>query len=144
MSLDKKTSTDIVSGGNKTPLVIFKTKEDRNETDISKMSNFFEDYVHEMTLSIRESSHLQEIMELPIADLSVIGDVINQADIIVQGNITLLPDFENLPSNMDFWYNFSVEMKPALKKSMEQLKLEATDSDDKEVYFVSVEDSEDE
>ena len=94
MSLDKKTSTDIVSGGNKTPLVIFKTKEDRNETDISKMSNFFEDYVHEMTLSIRESSHLQEIMELPIADLSVIGDVINQADIIVQGNITLLPDFE--------------------------------------------------
>lgn len=44
MSLDKKTSTDIVSGGNKTPLVIFKTKEDRNETDISKMSNFFEDY----------------------------------------------------------------------------------------------------
>lgn len=52
MSLDKKTSTDIVSGGNKTPLVIFKTKEDRNETDISKMSNFFEDYVHEMTLSI--------------------------------------------------------------------------------------------
>lgn len=47
-------------------------------------------------------------------------------------------------SNMDFWYNFSVEMKPALKKSMEQLKLEATDSDDKEVYFVSVEDSEDE
>lgn len=35
-------------------------------------------------------------------------------------------------------------MKPALKKSMEQLKLEATDSDDKEVYFVSVEDSEDE
>lgn len=71
MSLDKKTSTDIVSGGNKTPLVIFKTKEDRNETDISKMSNFFEDYVHEMTLSIRESSHLQEIMELPIADLSV-------------------------------------------------------------------------
>ena len=100
MSLDKKTSTDIVSGGNKTPLVIFKTKEDRNETDISKMSNFFEDYVHEMTLSIRESSHLQEIMELPIADLSVIGDVINQADIIVQGNITLLPDFENLPSDV--------------------------------------------
>ena len=47
-------------------------------------------------------------------------------------------------SNMDFWYNFSVEMKLALKKSMEQLKLEATDSDDKEVYFVSVEDSEDE
>ena len=88
MSLDKKTSTDIVSGGNKTPLVIFKTKEDRNETDISKMSNFFEDYVHEMTLSIRESSHLQEIMEL------------NQADIIVQGNITLLPDFENLPSDV--------------------------------------------
>ena len=100
MSLDKKTSTDIVSGGNKPPLLIFKTEEDRTGIDISKMSNFYDGYIHEMTLSIRKSSHLQEIMELPIADLSVIGDVINQADIIAQGNITLLPDFENLSSDV--------------------------------------------
>ena len=78
MSLDKKTSTDIVSGGNKTPLVIFKTKEDRNETDISKMSNFFEDYVHEMTLSIREVQECYNFMHIEFKlqngnPLSVIG-----------------------------------------------------------------------
>lgn len=100
LDLDKKTSIEMVSGGNKPPLLIFKTEDDRTGIDISKMSNFYDSYIHEMTLSIRESSRLQEIMELPIADLSIIGDVINQADIIAQGNITLLPDFENLPSDV--------------------------------------------
>ena len=47
-------------------------------------------------------------------------------------------------SNMDFWYNFSVEMKPMLEKSLEQLRLESTELDGNEVYFVSVEDSRDE
>lgn len=98
--MDEKKSTDIVSGDNKAPLVIFKTEEDRTGINISKMSNFFDGYVHEMTISLRDSSPLQDITQLPIADLSVIGDVINQADVIIQGNVTLIPDFDNLPSDV--------------------------------------------
>lgn len=46
--------------------------------------------------------------------------------------------------NMDFWYNFSVEMKPMLKESMQQLRVETPEFEGNEVYFVSVEDSRDE
>ena len=45
---------------------------------------------------------------------------------------------------MDFWYNFSVEMKPMLKESMQQLRVETPEFEGNEVYFVSVEDSRDE
>ena len=64
------------------------------------MSNFFDGYVQEMMLSIRGFSPLKDITQLPIADLSIIGDVINQADVISQGNVTLLPDFDSLPSDV--------------------------------------------
>lgn len=47
-------------------------------------------------------------------------------------------------SNMDSWYKFSVEMKPVLEKGMEQRKMETEEVDRKQVYFVSVEDSQDE
>ena len=89
--MDEKKSTDIVPGDNKAPLVIF---------NISKMSNFFDSYVHEIMFSICDSSTLQDSTQLPIADLSIIGAVINQADVIIQGNVTLLPDFDNLPSDV--------------------------------------------
>ena len=44
----------------------------------------------------------------------------------------------------NFWYNFSVEMKPMLKESMQQLRVETPEFEGNEVYFVSVEDSRDE
>lgn len=98
--MDEKKSTDILSGDNKAPLVIFKTEEDKTGVNILKMSNFFDGYVHEMMISICDSSTLQDITQLPIVDLSMIEDVINQADVITQGNVILLPDFDNLPSDV--------------------------------------------
>ena len=98
--MDEKNNTDIVSSANRAPLVIFGTEEDRTGNNILKMSNFFDGYVQEMMLSIRDFSPLKDITQLPIADLSIIGDVINQADVISQGNVTLLPDFDSLPSDV--------------------------------------------
>ena len=37
--MDEKKSTDILSGDNKAPLVIFKTEEDKTGVNILKMSN---------------------------------------------------------------------------------------------------------
>ena len=76
--MDEKKSTDILSGDNKAPLVIFKTEEDKTGVNILKMSNFFDGYVHEMMISICDSSTLQDITQLPIVDLSMIEDVIKQ------------------------------------------------------------------
>lgn len=100
---DKKEIINTDSGksdAQKNPLVIFKTDADIYGTNITAMSNFFDNYVQEMTLAICESEGLQIASDIPITDLGIIGDVINQADIITKGNVTLLPDFDNLPSEI--------------------------------------------
>lgn len=82
--MDEKKSTDILSGDNKAPLVIFKTEEDKTGVNILKMSNFFDGYVHEMMISICDSSTLQDITQLPIVDLSMIEDVINKQMLLLK------------------------------------------------------------
>lgn len=82
------------------PLVIFKTDADIYGRNISEMSNFFDGYVQKMSLAIRESDGLQVITDLPFSDLNLIGEAINKADIIINGNVTLLLDFESLPSDV--------------------------------------------
>lgn len=81
-------------------LMLFKTDIDRYGRDITAMSDFFDEYVQQMSLAIREQSTLEIVSELPVANLGIINDVIHQADVIMRGNITLLPDFENLPPDV--------------------------------------------
>lgn len=93
-------SAELVDAEPKKPLVIFKTEEDRYGRDITAMSDFFDGYVQQMSLALREQSNLEIVSELPIADLGIINDVVHQADIIMKGEITLLPDFDNLPTDV--------------------------------------------
>ena len=90
------------------PLMLFKTDIDRYGRDITAMSDFFDEYVQQMSLTLREQSTLEIVSELPVANLGIINDVIHQADVIMRGNITLLPDFENLP----------LDIKSKLKKGL--------------------------
>ncbi len=101
-------SVELVHVESKKPLVIFKTEADRYGRDITAMSDFFDGYVQQMSLVLREQTDLEVIPELPIADLGIINDVLHQADIVTRGEITLLPDFENLP----------VDIKNKLKKGI--------------------------
>lgn len=89
-------------------LMLFKTDIDRYGRDITAMSDFFDEYVQQMSLTLREQSTLEIVSELPVANLGIINDVIHQADVIMRGNITLLPDFENLP----------LDIKSKLKKGL--------------------------
>lgn len=91
---------EIIDVGSKKPLVIFKTDEDKYGRDIALMSDFFDGYVQQMSLAIREQSDLEVLTELPMADLGIISDVVHQADIVMQGNMTLFPDFDSLPSDV--------------------------------------------
>lgn len=101
-------STELVDAEPKRPLVVFKTEEDRYGYNIAAMSDFFDGYVQQMSLSLREQSNLEIVSELPIADLGVINDVVRRANIIMKGDITLLPDFDNLP----------IDVKTKLKKGI--------------------------
>lgn len=99
---------EIVDAESRKPLVIFKTDIDRYGRDITAMSNFFDGYVQQMALALREPSALETVTEFPVADVGIINDVIHQADIIMKGNIALLPDFGNLP----------VDIKDKLRKGL--------------------------
>ncbi len=80
--------------------IIFKTDEDRTGVTIEKMSDFFGNYIEEMSLSLKENNKFEKITKIPFPDLSILADVIQNVEIAVKGNITLVPDFENLPQEI--------------------------------------------
>lgn len=99
---------EIIGVESRPPLIIFKTDLDKYGQDISMMSDFFDGYIQQISLVIREKSEIEVITELPVADLGIINDVVHQAEVIMKGNITLLPDFDNL----------SPDIKSKLKKGI--------------------------
>lgn len=86
-----------LSSGNKKPLEIFKTEADITGRDITQMSNFFDGYIEQMSLALREESAIEVLSEIPISDLSIINEVVQKARILLKDNVTLVPDFDNLP-----------------------------------------------
>ena len=81
----------------KRPLVIFKTDEDKYKRDITLMSDFFDGYVQQMASSIREQSNFEVIQDIPVASIGIINDALHQASVVLNGNVTLLTDFDSLP-----------------------------------------------
>lgn len=92
--------TEVVDNLYNKSLMIFKTDDDRYGRDITAMSDFFDGYVQQMSLALRKQSRLELVPEILVANLGIINDVIHQADVIMRGNITLLPDFEKLPPDI--------------------------------------------
>ena len=70
------------------------------------MSDFFDGYVQQMALSIREQSNLEVIQDITVASIGIMNDAIHQASVVLNGNVTLLPDFDSLP----------IDIKDKLKK----------------------------
>jgi len=92
----------------KQPLLIFKTEEDRTGRDIAKLSDFFDDYLKEMSISLYANSEVEVLKEIPVADLGVVNDVMHHLQMVSNGKITLIPDFDSL----------SPEIKTKLKKGI--------------------------
>ena len=77
----------------KKPLEIFKTKADLTGRDITQMSNFFDGYIEQMSLALREESAIEVLSEIPISDL-ILGLYVFCAlkDYNVLGNFSDLQD----------------------------------------------------
>lgn len=99
-NISENQHVEIVDKVTRKSLMLFKTDIDRYGRDITAMSDFFDEYVQQMSLALRAQSNLEIVSELPVANLGIINDVIHQADVIMRGNVTLLPDFENLPPDI--------------------------------------------
>lgn len=78
-------------------LRILVTAEDQYGTDIAKMSNFFEGYIQQMTTEVMSSAVVDVIDNIPIADIGILGEVVQHARAIAAGEYSLLPDFDHLP-----------------------------------------------
>jgi hypothetical protein len=50
-------------------LMLFKFDIDRYGRDITAMSDFFDEYVQQMSLALREQSALEIVSELPVANM---------------------------------------------------------------------------
>lgn len=81
-------------------LHILVTEADTNGYEISKMSDFMGLYARQLTRSLSDSSYVEAVSGIPIADIGIINDVVQQAAVVIKGNVTLVPDFDNLPSDI--------------------------------------------
>jgi hypothetical protein len=79
---------------------ILVTEADKTGQDILAMSDFFGGYVHQLADSIRINSVTTVVPSIPIADLGIIGEVVQRAEVISQGTTQLLPDFDHLPKDI--------------------------------------------
>ena len=79
---------------------ILVTEEDKTGEDILAMSDFFDGYVQQLTYSIRTNAVTTYVPSIPIADIGIIGEVVQRAEVISQGATQLLPDFDSLPKGI--------------------------------------------
>lgn len=80
------------------PLHILVTEEDAQGLEIAKMSDFMGLYVQRQMASLANSSMVEIMQYFPIADVGIINEVIQQAAVIAKGEMSLIPDFDHLPS----------------------------------------------
>jgi hypothetical protein len=81
-------------------LCILVTDEDINGENILAMSDFFSGYLNQLKTEMRTNGTLEVMSDIPIADFGIIADVINHAEVISHGSTQLIPDFDNLPTDI--------------------------------------------
>lgn len=79
---------------------ILVTDEDKTGEDILAMSDFFGGYVQQLTDVIRTNAVTTYVPSIPVADIGIIGEVVQKAEVISRGATQLLPDFDSLPKDI--------------------------------------------
>ena len=79
---------------------ILVTEEDKTGEDILAMSDFFGGYVQQLIDAIRTNAVTTYVPNIPVADIGIIGEVVQRAEVISQGATQLLPDFDSLPKDI--------------------------------------------
>ena len=79
---------------------ILVTEEDKTGDNILAMSDFFGGYVHQLADAIRTNAVTAYVPSIPVADIGIIGEVVQRAEVISLGATQLLPDFDSLPKDI--------------------------------------------
>lgn len=98
--MENEEKMEIIAKTEATPLQILITDADKYGTDIAAMSNFFDGYINQLSTELRTNATAELMVNLPVADLGIINDVVIHAEAIAKGEYSLIPDFEHLPSDI--------------------------------------------
>ena len=86
-----------IAESKKQELNIFVTDVDKYGTDVTKMSNFFESYIQQLTCELSTNTAVNVIENIPIADIGIINEVVHHAAVMMNGEYGYVPDFDSLP-----------------------------------------------
>lgn len=89
-----------IGGPDEQELSILVTDADKYGSDITEMSNFFGDYVHQLSLKVSTKSMTEVVINIPVADLGIINDVVHHTEVIMKGTYGYIPDFDDLPHDI--------------------------------------------
>lgn len=92
-------SGEMVENG-KQELRIFVTDVDKYGADVTKMSNFFESYIKQLTCDLSTNTAFNVLENIPIADLGIINEAIHYIDLMRNGKYGYIPDFDSLPNDI--------------------------------------------
>jgi len=81
-------------------LNILVTEEDKTGHDIEKMSDFYGNYIHQLTTQLAENAESEVVLNIPVAEMGIISEVVNHAKVVMAGKESYLPDFDRLPKDV--------------------------------------------
>lgn len=105
MSNEQKSQNKDTPEGTLTPISkqqvhILVTETDMCKFEISRMSDFMGSYA-QLQMSLLTKNFTEGIISnLPIADMGIVNDVLQHAKAVTKGGISLIPDFDHLPSDI--------------------------------------------
>ena len=83
-----------------TALQILVTEEDKRGMDISRMSDFFGIYIEQLSAELSTQVVSDVLIDIPVADMQILGELIQGADIMLKGEYGYILDFDNLPNDI--------------------------------------------
>ena len=84
----------------KKELSILVTDEDKYGMDITKMSDFFEVYIQQLSCELSTNTMADVFRNIPVADIGIINDVVRHAEVMMGGEYGYVPDFDSLPHDI--------------------------------------------
>lgn len=95
-TLDVNGSND----GDRRELRILITNADKTGTDITKMSNFLDAYVTELTARVSDNELGEFFGDIPAADFSIVLEAIGTAEAVFADSYSFVLDYDSLPNDV--------------------------------------------
>jgi len=95
-----KDNKEVILPVPKHELRILVTDADMFGTDIAAMSDFFDLSIQQMIYDLKEYTISDVLSDIPVADLSIINEVVRHAEVLTRDTYSYILDFDSLPHDV--------------------------------------------